>query len=230
MIARLRVVFYPIYIICTIIWFVFIAGLLYLTSLIGIRTDKIIYIWANVYLLLVRLLFGIKVEARGKMIGHRMIIASNHQSAVDGILILSISPKTIIFFRKDLPLISGLLEKIGMIPVNGVKGWLAKAQKVQTNINLCIFPEGSRVSSDQEEIKYKSGVTVIAAHTMRNIQPIAMHSGLFWGKWLFPRISAFNKTIIIEVLDSLPCTTTEDVIEKVMKDTLVQQKNTEYMW
>ena len=112
-----------------------------------------------------------------------------------------------------------------MIPVGGATNWLNKSKQTPYNKNICIFPEGGRYDS-AEDIKYRSGVIVIAKNTFRKIYPVAMNTGTTWGRYaLLPKLSAINNTIHISFLPAMTCNADLDILERSIKTEVRQIEN-----
>jgi len=176
------------------------------------------------FLFMARVLLNFQVHLHGTLPINGAVIASNHQSAIDGILILALVPNTVFVFRKSL-FISHFLINSEMIPVGGATNWLNRSKQTPYNKNICIFPEGGRYEST-EDIKYRSGVVVIARNTFRKIYPVAMNTGTIWGRYLLlPKLSAINNMIHVSFLPAMTCNGDLDILERSIKTAVCQIEN-----
>ena len=66
--------------------------------------------------------------------------------------------------------------------------------------DLLIFPEGTRVAPGQHR-PYQPGVAALYGHLDLPVVPVALNSGLFWGRRSFTKKSG---TITLEFLPAIP--------------------------
>ena len=107
------------------------------------------------------------------------ILASNHRSNLDPLVLNTISPRPILFMAKQelfkAPVLGWLIKKAGAIPVKRDRrdiGALKRAIEL-VNEGYCvgIFPEGSRALPGQFR-KPQSGVGLLVAKTDADVIPI----------------------------------------------------------
>jgi 1-acyl-sn-glycerol-3-phosphate acyltransferase len=196
--------------------------------------DWMIHVCARGYLLLARVLLGIKLRVQGRVPEKHSVVACNHQSMADGIVLAATVPRPVVLFRASLLWGTGLpwlLSRLGMIAVRTKsilrrfaaygKGWLGKVRRVARSRNICIFPEGTRVNPAQAMTScYRRGVTVIARATQRSVYPAVIDSGRIWGRGLWPRMSACDKVLTIKFLARCRSKTKLHVIERNIKNAL----------
>lgn len=168
--------------------------------------------WALVSLLLARFLCGIKYEIRGKenILKTPAIYASKHQSAWDTLIFLTIFPRVAYVLKKELlrlPLWGWYLWRMKMIAIDRSAGasslkQLLKDSKAELNKNrsITIFPEGTR-TKPYSTPDYQAGVTAMYSSLNVSVVPVALNSGVYWGKNAFSKKSG---TIIIEFLPPIP--------------------------
>ena len=111
------------------------------------------------------------------------IVASNHQSVVDILVLLHVVPFQFAFFTKRtlfvIPVYGWYLWAAGYIPVNrqdprsAYRSIEAAARKIDKGVSLVIFPEGSR-SENGALGRFKSGFIRIAEKTEAPILPVAI--------------------------------------------------------
>ncbi len=173
-----------------------------LTVIVGlINRKKMPYIWDNYIIppiLKVMLkLSGMEIEVRGKEYMSRDVIyASKHESALETYALPSIIQHSVFVLKKELtyiPIFGWAQALYGMIPVDrsagakAMKSMLTQAKKrIEEGRTLVIFPEGTRCK--HLEVKgYKTGVLFIAESLNKDIVPVALNTGLRWGKASFLR-------------------------------------------
>ena len=140
-------------------------------------------------------LCGIKIVVKGKeYIKPGYIFASKHESALETFAYTAIIPNSIFVLKKELtyiPLFGWGQAVYGMIPIDRSAGARAlksmlKAAKVRTKEGrkLIIFPEGTRCKHGQVK-GYKTGVLFLAENLNMPLVPVALNTGLHWGKGAF---------------------------------------------
>jgi 1-acyl-sn-glycerol-3-phosphate acyltransferase len=168
--------------------------------------------WAHTDLWLVHAVCGIDVEWIGleKIPKGPLIVASKHQSLWEtfGLLTLFRDPTFIV--KRELmwiPFFGWYIWKARMIPVNRGARTLALADmterarlELQRDRQLVIFPEGTRRAPGAEPA-YKFGVAHLYAETGVPCLPVALNSGLVWGRRSFLRHPG---TVRVEILDPIP--------------------------
>lgn len=153
--------------------------------------------WSGVVLAGARVLCGVHVEVSGRE--HLppdgpMLIASEHQSAIDTLIWLRLVPCVSYVFKSELariPLFGPLLVPAGQIPVqrgggiSAMKAFLTAGQRaVADGRQIVIFPEGTRVAAGTA-VRLRPGIALLAARTGLPIYPIATDSGRLWGRKAF---------------------------------------------
>ena len=170
--------------------------------------------WSRVTLFLLRWLCGVTSEFRGleNLPPGPAILASKHQSAWDTLVLPQLTPQLYPAYvlkveLTRIPLFGRLLKRAGMIAVDraagakALKEMLAAAKKrAAEGRSIVIYPEGTR-SAPGSKLPYHPGVAAIYRETGLPIVPIALNSGVFWG-----RNAWFKKpgTIVLEVLPPIP--------------------------
>lgn len=181
--------------------------------LFGYRTTYAFgQMWVRVSLWFLKIFVGLDHQAIG--LEHRdgqrqAIYAIKHQSAWDTLafaLYLNLPAYVLKRELLYLPLFGIYLLRAGMIPVDrqgrasALKRMLAAArQRRQQGRDLLIFPEGTRVPVGEHR-PYHPGVAALYGHLDLPVVPVALNSGLFWGR------RAFNKKpgrITVEFLPAI---------------------------
>jgi 1-acyl-sn-glycerol-3-phosphate acyltransferase len=168
--------------------------------------------WGKGSLLLARLLCGISHEIRGQEnIPHSpAIYAAKHQSAWDTIIFLTLFPRVAYVLKKELlrlPFWGWYLWRMKMIAIDRSAGASSIKQLIRDgkealaeNRSIVIFPEGTRTKPNSTP-NYQPGITAMYSSLGASVVPVALNSGLYWGKNAF-----FKKPgkIIIEFLPPIP--------------------------
>lgn len=168
--------------------------------------------WADLSLVLARVFCGIKYEVRGRenIQNTPVIYASKHQSAWDTIIFLHLFPNVAYVLKKELlrlPFWGWYLWRMKMIAIDRSAGASSIKQIIRDGKAalaegrpIVIFPEGTRKKLGSEP-DYQSGITAMYSSLGVPVVPIALNSGVYWGK------NAFFKTpgtIVIEFLPPIP--------------------------
>ncbi|MEL7129468.1 MAG: lysophospholipid acyltransferase family protein, partial [Pseudomonadota bacterium] len=148
-----------------------------------------------------RLFAGIETVALGKEnlpAEGAYIIAAKHQSWGDGFMTYSEVPN-LVFVTGDhlerLPLVGGILKKLGAIVIDTCGGGERKAASLSEGMNrakdagqrVLIYPEGHLAPIDHK-IRYKAGVWHMYQEMNVPVIPVATNLGVFWAQ------DAYQKT------------------------------------
>jgi 1-acyl-sn-glycerol-3-phosphate acyltransferase len=149
--------------------------------------------WSGSALLLLRVVVGLRyrVEGMENLPEGRFVVASKHQSAWDTIVMPVIFPDPVVILKKELlqiPFYGWYARKHGMIGVDRKAGASAlramvgdasdAAARGQT---LIMFPEGTRTTPGECR-PYQRGIAGLYGKLDLPIVPVALNSGLFWGR------------------------------------------------
>lgn len=187
--------------------------------------------------LVLKLFFDLKVEGLENVkTGSKVILAGNHTSVLDGLIVMAAYPQRIyflvaesIFKRRFLGFIA---RQLGFIPVK--RGKLNKdaireaIRILETRNALGIFPEG-KITEDGKLTEGKKGVAVIAQKTNSVIIPFAIEGAFYaWPlKEKYPRrhpvIIKFSSPLDIKDYE-LP----EEIVKEVMEDIREIKKELEF--
>ena len=110
------------------------------------------------------------------------ILAANHISSLDPVMIISHCPRTLHFMAKDElfknPVFASFLKKMNVFPVKrqtSDKRALEFAKRIiSSGWALGIFPEGSRIK-DAIPKRAKNGVSYLAAKTKADVLPVSIY-------------------------------------------------------
>ena len=152
--------------------------------------------WARAVLAGARVLCGINIAVTGRenLPQGAALIASQHQSAFDTLVWLTIVPAVSYVFKAELgrlPLFGPLLVPAGQIPLDRAAGMAAirvllrgAERAVKDGRQIVIFPEGTRVAPG-ETVPLRPGIAALSARTGLPIIPVATDSGRLWGRRAF---------------------------------------------
>lgn len=171
----------------------------------------------------VHILFPTKVIGKKNLIkNQRMILSANHQTLNDAILVAIYLPlrfkymaKASLFHNK---LFGWFLKKVGAYPVHAGQTDLASVKKTLQYLKedqaVCIFPEGTRLTSDEQN-QLHNGVVMFSLKTKSPIVP-----AMFMKKTLAFRTNTFviGKAIRLYEMDEF-----QD--KKLDKETLDKASN-----
>ncbi|HTY68916.1 MAG TPA: lysophospholipid acyltransferase family protein [Alphaproteobacteria bacterium] len=168
--------------------------------------------WARLTFLMLRVLVGIGVEIRGDVtrLAGPVIIASNHQSAWDTMVFLWLCRLPTYAMKKELmaiPFFGWMAKRQGHIAVDRKAG-AAAFRRLQRQASaalaagrqIVLFPEGTRVAPDVRR-PYQPGIAGLYAALRAPVVPVAVNSGLFWGRRSFIKRPG---TIVLEILPEIP--------------------------
>ena len=165
-------------------------------------------LWVRGALLLLRVTVGLTHRVRG--VEHRIagpaIYAAKHQSAWDTLVFPLLLDKPAYVLKQELirvPLFGSYLKQCGMIPVDREGGGAALKQllraaraAVAQGRSILIYPEGTRTPPGERR-PYHPGVAALYGDLGVPVVPVALNSGLFWGRRAFRKKPG---TITIEFL------------------------------
>lgn len=168
--------------------------------------------WSAGALWLLRLCVGLEHELRGgeNLPAGPALIAMKHQSAWDTLAAPVIFRYPAIVIKRELvwlPFYGWYARKAGMIPIDRGGG----ARTLKRMIKACkkalaaqrpilIFPEGTR-SAVGARPTYQPGVVALYRQLDVPLVPVAVNSGLYWGRRHFLKRPG---KIVVEILPPLP--------------------------
>lgn len=167
-----------------------------------------IRIWARVVLGALKWIVGLDWELRGdpRALAAPGVLAVKHQSAWDTIVFFAIAADPTYVLKKELlliPFYGWVSMKAGMIGVARDKGGtairsMAKGAKraLADGRQIVIFPQGTRVAPGAAA-PYHPGVAALYGKAGATVTPIALNSGLFWGRRSFVKRPG---RIVVEIL------------------------------
>lgn len=162
-----------------------------------------------------RYILGLKLEIRGLENLPKegaYIIAAKHQSAYETLNVPFMKQfgYPAIILKKELvylPIWGIYTLRMGEIPINRSEGAKALSSMIkgckralEGGRNIMIFPQGTRVPVGKK-IAYKAGLAKVYKDVQVPIVPMALNSGVFWGKNKFFKKSG---TVVFEFLPAIP--------------------------
>lgn len=169
-------------------------------------------LWIDGALWLLRVLVGIRCRVTGteNLPDGPAIYASKHQSAWETLFLSRYLGFPAFILKKELlsiPLFGWYIRKAGMIAVDRKAGASALRQMarqanetLESGRSILIFPEGTRVAPGQRR-PYQPGVAGLYSQLKVPVVPVALNSGLFWGRRAFIKKPG---TIVVEFLPPIP--------------------------
>lgn len=159
-----------------------------------------------------RHLLGLRWELRGaeNLVPGPCLIAAKHQAAWETLKLHALFGDPAIVHKVELlrlPIWGGFLKRIDMIPVDrgaggrAIRSLVAGAQRMAVQGRpIVIFPQGTRVAVGAGGL-YKPGLGYLYDNLQLPVVPVALNSGLFWGRGTFGKRPG---TIVVEMLPPLP--------------------------
>jgi 1-acyl-sn-glycerol-3-phosphate acyltransferase len=154
-----------------------------------------------------------RVVGRVDLLEGPSLIACKHQSAWDTMIFYALCSDPTYVMKKELlsiPLYGWHARKQKMIPVDrkgggaALKRMLALAvEAIGEGRQIVIFPQGTRTPPRDRsgDWPYHPGIVALYNKLDRPVVPVALNSGLFWGRRTFLKKPG---TITVEVLDPIP--------------------------
>jgi 1-acyl-sn-glycerol-3-phosphate acyltransferase len=167
--------------------------------------------WARTVLWLARCIVGLKIELRGDVgaLARPCVVAPKHQSTWDTIVFFAICDDAIYVLKKELlliPFYGWNARKLGLIGLDraGAGAALrslirAVRDAVAAGRQVVIFPQGTRLGPG-EKAAYQPGIAALYAQVEAPVIPVALNSGLFWGRRSFIKRPG---TIVLEILPAI---------------------------
>lgn len=168
--------------------------------------------WSKSIIRILGLTVGTRFEIRGgeNIPPGAAIFASKHQSAWDTLIYMTILPGPALVVKKELfriPLYGWYARHAGMIGVDrrggarALKHLIRRARSaLKDGRPVVIFPQGTRTAPGVHK-PYQAGVAALYRVLGRPVVPVAVNSGLFWGRRAFLKRPG---TIVLEYLPAIP--------------------------
>jgi 1-acyl-sn-glycerol-3-phosphate acyltransferase len=124
------------------------------------------------------------------------VLAANHPTLIDAVILLSVVPRTVCIMRANLmksPVFGGAARLAGFVPNDKGSALIRKGvEKLEAGENLLIFPEGTRTGS-QAINPFKKGFALIAKKADASIQAVFIEHE---GSYLSKGVSLFSPSLL----------------------------------
>ena len=194
-------------------WCVVVVGMLWALLPFPRRTIRAATrLWMRSVHWLLETTVGLVHEVRGleNLPPGPVIFASKHQSAWDTTIFYCLVENPAYVLKKELlaiPLYGWYLQRTKMISIDrgagpaALRNMLRQASAaLDMGRSVVIFPEGTRVAPG-ERLPYHPGVAALYFRTEAAVVPVAVNSGMFWGRRSFLKRPG---TIVLEMLPPMP--------------------------
>jgi len=154
---------------------------------------RVVDIWAWVLSFGLKLIVGLSFEVRGRenISDGPAIYAAKHQSAWDTFVYFLILKDPSYILKKELlsiPVWGWCAQKYGAVAVDRDGGGAALKKmiadvgdRLKRGMSIVIFPEGTRTRPGDRQ-PYHPGIAAIYGKLDLPVIPVALNSGLFWGR------------------------------------------------
>lgn len=195
--------------ICFFSWSL-LASFIYLPFFI-IAPQRVGHPWAAPTLALAQLICGIRHEIRGQQYFTRapVIYAAKHQSAWDTVIFLTLLSRPAYVLKRELlwiPCWGWYLWRMKMIAIDrsagasSMKSMIRQSQAALADGRpIVIYPEGTRTRPGAAP-QYHPGVAALYSQLNVPVVPVALNSGMFWGKDAFIKRPG---TIVLKFLPAI---------------------------
>ncbi len=168
--------------------------------------------WIRGNFALLAFVCDLRYEIRGwdRMPREPCIIAAKHQSAWDTMIFALLIKRPGHILKRELlwvPVFGWYLLRAGGIPIDrkggaaALKRMIASARRtISEGRHIVIFPEGTRVAIGAQ-VPYHPGVAALYTQLKVPVVPVALNSGLFWGRRTFLKKPG---RIVLEFLEPIP--------------------------
>lgn len=169
-------------------------------------------LWVGTTLWLLKLLIGLdhRIVGRERLPAEPVIFAVKHQSSWETLALAKILDRPIYVLKRELvwiPIFGLYLKGSGALAVDrgagakALRRLIRAAERAATSGRpFLIFPEGTRVAPGQHR-PYQPGIAALYDKLGRPVVPVALNSGLFWGRRRFLKKPG---RITVEFLEPIP--------------------------
>lgn len=191
---------------------IFLLVMVFLLPLPGRFMRTMVRGWAVAAMTILKMVVGLGFEIRGRenLPEGPVILASKHQSAWDTAVFFLLVRDPIYVMKKELLTIpfwgwcARRSESIGVDRDGGASALKQLVADVLAAVNkgnqVIIFPEGTRTPPGTQR-PYHPGIAAIYARTEVPVVPVALNSGLYWGRRSFSKLPG---TVLVEFLPPMP--------------------------
>ena len=186
-------------------------------------------IWSGSILFLLKLICGLghRVVGREHLPAGACIVAPKHHSTWETLAIYTLVERRVAVLKRELtwiPLFGWYLLRAGSISIDrkagpkALRGMLKQARDRAENhaARIVIFPEGTRTPVGASA-PYHPGIAALYGHLGLPVVPVALNSGMFWGRRTFIK---WPGTITVEFLEPIPPGLKRDVFMALLRERL----------
>lgn len=151
-----------------------------------------------------------RVSGRENMPTGPVIFACKHQSSWETLAFSRLFPRAATVMKRELvliPVVGWAMARVGNIAVergDGSKALRGLVKQAKATLadgrSILIFPEGTRVAVGDEK-PYQVGTAALYRQLGVPVVPVALNSGLFWGRRKFIKRPG---VIDVEILPAIP--------------------------
>ncbi|MDB5360674.1 MAG: phospholipid/glycerol acyltransferase [Rhodospirillales bacterium] len=175
-------------------------------------TNALAHTWTWSMFTLLKLIVGLDYEVRGRenLPPGPAILAMKHQSAWDTMAIFALFDDPAVVLKRELwliPVFGWFLRRHGTIAIDrhgkaaALKKLVADAEKAKAaGRPIVIFPEGTR-GPVGTMLPYQPGVAALYKQLNVPMVPIALNSGLYWGRRTFMKRPG---KVLVQILPPIP--------------------------
>lgn len=194
-----------------------LLAILYLPLLVAPRgfVQKAVRFWLAGVLVLARVICGLRWKIIGlEHIEHvrnaALVVAAKHQSAWETMIFHQLLADPVFAVKRELfavPLFGWYMQKVGCIRIDRASRVRALRSMVEGAVaavaagrQVIVFPEGTRVAPGVAQ-PYHAGIAAIYDRIEAPVVPVALNSGVFWGR---RRLRKYPGMITLEILPPMP--------------------------
>jgi 1-acyl-sn-glycerol-3-phosphate acyltransferase len=186
-------------------------------------------IWSSAILFLLKIICGLdhRVVGREHLPAGACIVAPKHHSTWETLGIYTLVERRVAVLKRELtwiPLFGWYLLRAGSISIDrkaGPKALRAMLKQARERADvhaarILIFPEGTRTPVGASA-PYHPGIAALYSHLNLPVVPVALNSGVFWGRRTFIK---WPGTITVEFLEPIPPGLKRDVFMALLRERL----------
>jgi len=186
-------------------------------------------IWSSAILFLLKIICGLdhRVLGRAHLPPGPCIVAPKHHSTWETMAIYTMVERRVAVLKRELtwiPLFGWYLLRAGSISIDrkaGPKALRAMLKQARERADIhaariVIFPEGTRTPVGASA-PYHPGIAALYGHLNLPVVPVALNSGVFWGRRTFIK---WPGTITVEFLEPIPPGLKRDVFMALLRERL----------
>ena len=191
-------------------------------------TLRAVRIWTGGIAVLARIIAGIssRIEGREHVPPGACIIAAQHQSSFETYHLFTALSHPVFILKRELtwiPIIGWYMTRAGFVSIDrsaGAGAMRKMLREAQTALavghQVVVFPEGTRVLAGEGRA-YRPGIAAMYAQCNVPVIPMALNTGLFWGK---TRILKVPGEIVFRFLPALPVGLEKDAMLTTLRERL----------